>query len=111
MIESDVQRSVCDLLTKAGVPWARNNTGSRGNVRFGLRIPSLEGKRETRGGGPDLFVAPRGVRVVVISSPQEAAEALRELTDEPFFMELKGPDGQLRESQRAWIQFMRDRRR
>lgn len=110
MIESDVQRAVCDLLSRSGVPWARNHTGTRGTTRFGLRIPTLDARRETRGGGPDLFVAPRGVRVVVVSSVAEAVEALRDAED-PFFLELKRPGGKLRESQRAWIHFMRERRR
>ncbi len=106
-MESVLQKAVCDYMSQRQVPWARNHTGTRGRVKFGLRIPALEGNPETRGGGPDLFVAPRGVRVVVVRTMLEAHEALQD-ADEPFFMELKATTD-LRESQKAWIRFMRQR--
>lgn len=106
-MEALLQRAVCDFMSQRGVPWARNHTGTRGRTKFGLRIPSLEGDPETRGGGPDLFVAPRGVRVVVVRSMRDAHQALRD-AEEPFFMELKAGT-ELRQSQKAWIHFMRQR--
>ena len=107
-MESDLQRAVCRYLSMASVPWARNHTGARGNVRFGLRIPKVDAKPETRGGGPDLFIAPEGVRVFVIRSVPDARNALR-TCKEPMFFELKDGmrDGtKLRRSQSAWIEHM-----
>lgn len=108
-MESDLQRAVCRYLSVASVPWARNHTGARGRVRFGLRIPKVDAKPETRGGGPDLFVAPGGVRVFVIRSVADARQALGAVDAEPCFFELKDGlrDGtKLSRSQIAWIDHM-----
>ena len=111
MAESDLQRSVYDLLEKHGIRYARNNSGAKGYVKFGLRVPGLDG------GGPDLIVMPGGMRVFRARSLFDAYAAVQEARESGlavFGLELKSAHKdsckcKSCESQRIWAAAMRPR--
>lgn len=72
MAEADLQRAVCDLLGKHGIRYARNNSGARGHVKFGLRLPGLDS------GGPDLIAMPGGMRVFRVRTLMETYVSIQE---------------------------------
>ncbi len=83
MIESALQRQVCDLLFKHGIPYAENASSLSGNARLrgvkpGLRIPGINSA------GPDLVVAPGGLCVFRARSVMEAYTVIQEARASAF---------------------------
>lgn len=95
--EAPIQKAITDYLTKAGVKWARNNSGRRGKTKFGLRAPGL------KSGGPDLVVFPSGIETYVCRSVADARRALKASGGLAFGLEVKNADGGLSEDQEAWV--------
>ncbi len=105
-LEADLQREAGRVLRIRGVRYARNNSGRKNHVRFGLVLPVSP---EIKSGGPDFIVFPRGLPVEYARSLEDVEAALRAHPDEAFGLEFKAKRGRETGDLDRWIEWMKRR--